>query len=249
MIGRFDPALTGGECWVRTADGTRTRLPTRRWLGGDHVTAADRQVDSVLVGCCDGPTVDLGCGPGRLVAALCRRGVMALGVDISPTAISVTRGRGAPAVPRDVFGPLPGDGRWHYVLLADGNIGIGGDPLRILRRVTRLLRPGGVAVVEFAGPGTGTVVSEIRLETPAQIGDWFPWAEVAIDHAAGVAAEAGLELFCTAEVSGRHIGWLRRPGDDAGIARRGGPAPHRGGPRRPAWAGRIDLARDRLGRR
>ena len=30
---------------------------------------------------------------------------------------------------RDLFAPLPGEGRWHHVLLADGNIGIGGDPV------------------------------------------------------------------------------------------------------------------------
>ncbi|MGI5219615.1 class I SAM-dependent methyltransferase [Nocardia sp. CA-290969] len=211
MIGRFDPALTGGDCWVRTADGDRTPLPTRRWLGGARVTAADRRVDSALVSCCDGPTVDLGCGPGRLVATLCRSGVMALGVDISPTAVAVTRHRGAPAVPRDVYGPLPGDGRWHYALLADGNIGIGGDPHRMLRRVARLLRPGGVAVVEFAPPGTGIRVQDIRLETHAHAGDWFPWAEAAIDHAAALAAETGFGLLGTAEVSDRHIAWLRGP--------------------------------------
>ncbi|WP_280396582.1 class I SAM-dependent methyltransferase [Nocardia carnea] len=210
MIGRFDPALTGGECWVRTAEGDRTPLPTRRWLGGDHVTAADERVDSVLVGCCDGPTVDLGCGPGRLVATLCRRGVMALGVDISPTAIAVARRRGAPAVPRDVFGPLPGDGRWHYALLADGNIGIGGDPHRMLRRVARLLRPGGVAIVEFAAPGTGIRSQPIRLETRDHTGDWFPWAEAAIDHADALAGAGGFELHGTADIHGRHIAWLRR---------------------------------------
>ncbi|WP_280418052.1 class I SAM-dependent methyltransferase [Nocardia carnea] len=213
MIGRFDPALTGGACWVRTADGDRVPLPTSRWLGGDRATAADIRVDSALVSCCDGPTVDLGCGPGRLVAALCRRGVMALGVDISPTAIAVTRHRGAPAVPRDVFGPLPGDGRWHYALLADGNIGIGGDPHRLLRRVARLLRPDGVAVVEFAAPGTGIRIQEIRLETHARTGDWFPWAEAAIDHAGALAAETGFELLGTAGISGRHLAWLRGPAE------------------------------------
>ena len=51
-------------------------------------------------------------------------------------------------VRRDVFGPLPGEGTWRHVLLADGNIGIGGDPLRLLRRAARLLRPGGTVLVE-----------------------------------------------------------------------------------------------------
>ena len=51
-------------------------------------------------------------------------------------------------VRRDLFGPLPGEGTWAHVLLADGNIGIGGDPLRLLRRAARLLRPGGTVLVE-----------------------------------------------------------------------------------------------------
>ena len=47
---------------------------------------------------------------------------------------------GRPALRRDVFEPLPGTGRWQTVLLADGNVGLGGDPLRVLRRAAELLR-------------------------------------------------------------------------------------------------------------
>ena len=35
-------------------------------------------------------------------------------------------------VRRDLFGALPGEGTWSHVLLADGNIGIGGDPVTLL---------------------------------------------------------------------------------------------------------------------
>ena len=104
---------------------------------------ADAHFDEAVVGMCDGPTIDLGCGPGRLVAHLIRRGVPALGVDLSPAAIGLARRSGAPALRRDVFGPLPGTGRWHTVLLADGNVGLGGDPWRVLRRAAELLRQGG----------------------------------------------------------------------------------------------------------
>ena len=83
---------------------------------------------------CTGPTIDLGCGPGRLVARLVERGVPALGVDQSATAVGLARRSGAPALRRDVFEPLPGTGRWQTVLLADGNVGLGGDPWRVLRR-------------------------------------------------------------------------------------------------------------------
>ena len=68
-------------------------------------------------GCVQGPTIDLGCGPGRLVARLIERGVPALGVDQSATAVGLARRSGAPALRRDVFEPLPGTGRWQTVLL------------------------------------------------------------------------------------------------------------------------------------
>ncbi|MGW4768712.1 methyltransferase domain-containing protein [Nocardia sp. NPDC004278] len=202
----FDLALTGEDCWVRDSDGRRHRLRTRRWLGFD---AADSRADTALTCCCDGPTVDLGCGPGRLVTALLRRGVIALGVDISPMAVAATRFRGAPALRRDLFEPLPGSGRWSYAILADGNIGIGGDPVRILTRAGELLARDGIAVVEFARPGTGVVSHPIRLETRTRVGEWFPWARVGVDRAEDLAVAAGFRVLAAMEVSGRYIGWLR----------------------------------------
>src|SRR5207247_1691171 len=76
----------------------------------------------------DGPVIDLGCGPGRLVLSLARRRVPALGVDTSPSAVALARSRGAAALQRDLFGPLPGEGRWGTAPLFDGNVGIGGAP-------------------------------------------------------------------------------------------------------------------------
>ncbi|MEU7138296.1 class I SAM-dependent methyltransferase [Nocardia sp. NPDC046473] len=200
---------------MRAADGTRHRLPTGRWLG---LAGGDRGADRALTGCCDGPTLDLGCGPGRLVAALLQRGVLALGVDISPTAVAITRFRGAPALRRDLFGPLPGAGRWSYALLADGNIGIGGDPQRILTRTAELLAPDGLAIVEFGRPGSGSVTRQIRLESRSHVGSWFPWASVGIDHAEQLAHSAGFRVLNTAEIDGRHIAWLRRHASTAVIA-------------------------------
>ncbi|MFR9751462.1 methyltransferase domain-containing protein [Nocardia sp. 004] len=208
----FDQALIGEDCWVRATDGSTRPLPTRQWLGAGEDT--DNLADTALTCCCDGPTIDLGCGPGRLVAALLRRGVVALGVDISPMAVAVTRFRGAPALHRDLFEPLPGTGRWTYALLADGNVGIGGDPLRLLDRTRDLLTIGGVAVVEFDRPGTGIARQQLRLETKNSAGPWFPWAYVGIEYAEALAEATGFRLRATAEVAGRHIAWLKRhPGE------------------------------------
>jgi rSAM/selenodomain-associated transferase 1 len=113
-----------------------------RWL-----SAAD-DVDQLAVTRCEGPVLDIGCGPGRIVTALAERGIPALGVDISARAVSLTTSRGASALRRPVQDPLPGEGRWGSVLLMDGNIGIGGNPADLLRRCAELVRPDGLILVE-----------------------------------------------------------------------------------------------------
>ena len=130
----FHRAAAGLPCWIGDSDGSRERLPTARWMGGSASSEEDRRADHAMISRCTGSTIDLGCGPGRLTEALARRGLSALGVDTSKAAVDLTIGRGGNAVLRDLFEPLPGTGTWSCVLLADGNIGIGGDPVRLLRR-------------------------------------------------------------------------------------------------------------------
>ena len=192
MFGQlYDRALGGERCWVRHDDGRVGRLPVGSWLGG---RSADTVFDEAIVALCEGPTIDLGCGPGRLVAHLIERGVPALGVDVSATAIDLARRSGAPALRRDVFDPLPGTGRWQTVLLADGNVGLGGDPERILRRAGELLRRGGRCIAEFDSATTGINVSWVRLESQETIGPWFRWASVGIDCVPALAAGVGLAV-------------------------------------------------------
>jgi SAM-dependent methyltransferase len=192
MLGNlYDRALDGERCWVRRDDGEVRHLPVRRWLGGRH---ADGGFDRAVVELCEGPTIDLGCGPGRLVTELVRRGIPALGVDQSATAVGLARRNGAVVIRRDVFEPLPGTGRWQTVLLADGNVGLGGDPLRMLRRAAELLGRGGHCIVEFEAVARGIRTGWVRLESSKTIGPWFRWASVGIDCAAELAAEAGLAL-------------------------------------------------------
>jgi SAM-dependent methyltransferase len=159
----FDAAL---ERAVAGAPGT---LTVRHRSGAEH--AVDPAAwcrgrlpgDLGLLDRCQGPTLDVGCGPGRLTYALNRRGHPALGVDISAAAVRLARARGATVLRRDVFGPLPGEGRWRHVLLADGNIGIGGDPARLLRRCRELLAPNGLVHVELAPPGTPSWSGAARI--------------------------------------------------------------------------------------
>ncbi|HVQ52651.1 MAG TPA: class I SAM-dependent methyltransferase [Mycobacterium sp.] len=192
MLGNlYDRALDGERCWLRHDDGRVDRLPVRSWLGGRN---ADTRFDYAVVGLCDGPTIDLGCGPGRLVAHLVHRGVPALGVDQSATAVALARRSGVPALRRDVFQPLPGTGRWQTVLLADGNVGLGGDPWRILRRAGELLCQGGRCVAEFDSETKGIRAGWVRLESPRAIGPWFRWASVGVDCVSRLADDVGLTV-------------------------------------------------------
>ncbi|HEX5405273.1 MAG TPA: class I SAM-dependent methyltransferase [Pseudonocardiaceae bacterium] len=201
-VGGFDAALRGRSCVLELAGGERLALPVARWHGPPDT------FDDLLLARCRGWTLDVGCGPGRLAGALIHRGVPTLGVDVSPVAVALTRRRGAPAVQADVFDRLPREGRWRHVLLADGNVGIGGDPVALLARVRELLAPGGTAVVELDPPGTG-----VRRGTAWVAGqrDTFPWARVAVDIAGRVAARAGLTPSVAQGAAGRWYAELVRP--------------------------------------
>ncbi|GAA3032319.1 class I SAM-dependent methyltransferase [Streptosporangium longisporum] len=200
----YATALTGLGTEIEYADGTRTALEAGRWF-------APIPGDEAMLARCRGLTLDIGSGPGRLTAELARRGVPALGIDITPQAVRLTRRAGGVALLGDVFGDLPWSGRWSSALLADGNIGIGGHPHALLRRVRQLLRPGGEVVVELAGPATASRVDRVRLRRPEVVGDWFGWAVVSVSDIARLARTGGLTTVEHHHEHGRWFARLRRP--------------------------------------
>ncbi len=129
----------GMHAQARLEDGTVVPLALERYVG-----PAD-ETDEQILRAVRGPVLDVGCGPGRHLHALARRGVFALGVDLSPVAVELARGGGGRAIVGSIFDELPGAGTWHSALLLDGNIGIGGAPARLLERVRALLADGGAA--------------------------------------------------------------------------------------------------------
>ncbi|GIH79732.1 class I SAM-dependent methyltransferase [Planobispora longispora] len=203
MMGRlYADSLSGVATEIEYLDGTRRPLEATRWrepIDGDE-SVLDR---------CAGPTLDVGSGPGRLIVALTRRGIPALGIDITPRAVRLTRRAGGPALVRDVFGDVPGSGTWATALLADGNIGIGGNPGALLLRIRELVRPGGEAVVEAEPPGTDSRVDRVRLRRADAVGGWFGWATVSVTDVVRLAVAGGFTTADCWREAGRWFAGLR----------------------------------------
>jgi SAM-dependent methyltransferase len=182
-------ARGGGPLFLRrVADGLRLPLDVARWCA--RPDAADRTV----LGRCAGSVLDIGCGPGRMITALAVAGRPALGIDTAPAAVTRTREGGGAALLRSVFQELPGEGWWGSVLLMDGNLGIGGDPAALLRRIRRLATPGGLLLAE-AAPGVPADADErfeARLDDgTGPSGPAFPWARLGQDALRATAERCG----------------------------------------------------------
>lgn len=169
-----DALRTGhGPLFLRRRDGWLLPLEVERWCAGADTS------DMAVLRRCEGSVLDIGCGPGRMVAALAALGRPTLGVDVSPAAVSRAARAGGPAVCRSVFDPIPGEGEWGTALLLDGNIGIGGDVRTLLRRAGELVAPEGLLLVEAA-----PVEVDERVHVRVDDGcgglapDEFPWARV-----------------------------------------------------------------------
>lgn len=199
----FDRVLTAEQCRL-VLEGDPHELSVRRWRGEPDDT------DELMLDRCCGPTLDVGCGPGRMTRALLARGATALGIDTSLTAIRLTVERGGLALRRSVFDRVPGEGSWRHVLLADGNLGIGGDPLTLLCRVGELLAPEGSAMVELHPPGTGLRSGRAQIDD----GPWFPWSRVGVDAIEALAASASLRVGWTANRDERWLVELVRTGGE-----------------------------------
>lgn len=201
----MDKAFAGAACHFIDLRGTARLLDVQQWRA-----EADNDDLTLFVDPCRGTTLDIGCGPGRLAAALTARGIPSMGIDMSIEAIRQARDRGAIAIRRNVFSSVPGEGRWDCALLADGNLGIGGDPVRLLRRVADLIRPGGDIIAETDPAGTGIVREQVRLRVGHRMTAPFAWASVGIDGIDAVATAAGLVVADRQSVGKRHTATLRR---------------------------------------
>jgi SAM-dependent methyltransferase len=201
----MDAAFAGQACQLLDQAGRARPLALRRWSG--PVDDADR---SLLLERCRGRTIDVGCGPGRMLEGLRMLGLPALGIDVSSEAVRLARRREVLAIRRDVFDPVPSEGRWDCALLADGNIGIGGRPERLLSRVRQIVRPGGRVVVELAAEGTDVVHHRWRLRVGQRYTPAFDWAVVGVGAIERLARSAGFVVDDLAVIGHRHAAVLQR---------------------------------------
>ncbi|MFA7764025.1 class I SAM-dependent methyltransferase [Streptomyces sp. NPDC048723] len=206
---RADPyadALRAGQgpLYLRRADGWLLPLEVERWC------AEPDEADEGVLARCTGPVLDIGCGPGRLVATLAARGHRALGVDVTPEAVARTTRAGGSALCRSVFDPLPGEGRWDTVLLIDGNIGIGGDPAALLARAAQLAAPAGSLLVEVTTADVDERVEVHVDDGRGGRGAPFWWARLGARALCARAADAGWTRSATWQAAGRSFVDLRR---------------------------------------
>ena len=193
----FGQALQGRPCTVIGLDSAPRALPMEDWSRVADLT------DHRLLGLCHGSTIDIGCGPGRLATALAEIGQVCLGVDLVSEAVAETTRRGGSALWRSVFDPLPGEGRWRTALLADGNIGIGGDPVRLLSRARELIDPRGRVVVEVDPDDTVHRTAWATLRNDDEESRPFRWTVIGTHAITALAPEVGLTVTARHEWSGR----------------------------------------------
>ena len=121
----------------------------------------------------------------------------------------MTRRRGGTAIRRDLFAPLPAEGSWEQILLTDGNIGIGGNPVRILRRAARPPRARRHRHRRDRSRGNCVLLRTAALETERHLGHWFPWSRMGADALDVIAHAAGFMVTHVVDIHDRMIAVLR----------------------------------------
>lgn len=152
----------------------------------------------------DGPLLDIGCGPGRLLSAAQNLGLTAWGIDTSAEAVRRARSRGVRVLEQSIFDPVPHTGQWQSLILLDGNIGIGGGITALLRRCRHLIAPQGALLVEVEADDELDTVYTAVLEDPAgNRSAPFRWARTGTGGIAARAPRSGWTVASVHRVQGR----------------------------------------------
>ncbi len=206
---QFDVGVTAVQ--VSACDGSRFPLELSEWCS--PADAVDRHALTRLADHLPprATIIDLACGPGRHAAYLAALGMQVLGVDLAPAALTRAGSGRVAVLRRDILGPLPGAHAWDAALLLDGNVGIGGEPHRLLGRVFELLTVAGRLLVEVDAGVSDRRTLQLhhgqRSSTP------FAWARITSRDLANPARQAGLDVLDTWRDGHRAFAILGRPAD------------------------------------
>ncbi len=174
------------------------KFDVRKWC--EEATTSERSLLQSL----RGPVLDIGCGPGRLLAAARTFGMGALGIDTSTEAVRQARGRGARALEQSIFAPVPHSGHWQSLVLLDGNIGIGGNIAALLGRCREIIAPSGTLLVEVeCDDQMDTVYSAVLEDEHGNRSEAFAWARTGAAALASRAQSGGWTVTAIQRLQGR----------------------------------------------
>ncbi len=219
LVATRDRTDVGGLFDLLYRDGAATPTPPgrdeasvlpierHRWNGQPDA------VDRLVAERCEPPVIDLGCGPGRMVRLLENLGRPVLGVDVSAVAVARASASGSGALRRDIGGRLPAEGRWGTALLLDGNLGIGGDVVALLRRCRDLVGSGGLVICEVHPDPDRDLTAEVAfgnyVANPGAALGTAPWSSVGSRVLASHASRSGLIIAEEWSAGGRAFVSLR----------------------------------------
>jgi RimJ/RimL family protein N-acetyltransferase len=140
-----------------------------------------------------GPALDLGAGAGRISLWLQQQGAPVTAVDSSPGAVAVCRTRGVMDARIGDLNSPPTDKRWRFIVLACGNLGLGGSRdgnRRLLTRLAEIAAPDAVLYGDTVDPGAEPDI-QLRIRYKRETTDWWPQRNIPIDEIADLVDGTG----------------------------------------------------------